>query len=123
MVRREPGLADQTLDPGSRIEDPCLGAPIPVEALLDAAAAKRAVVEALAAQGEPTLRQREAAVRSEGEAMGVARALLKMLAGRGLAVSDEQRQEILSCRDLDRLERGIERAFEATSATEVLAEE
>ena len=40
------------LDPGFRIEDPCLAAPLPVAGLLDAALAHQAVVEALDARNE-----------------------------------------------------------------------
>ncbi len=43
------------LDRASSIEDPCLVAPLAVAALLDAAAASKAVVEAMAASGDPTL--------------------------------------------------------------------
>jgi hypothetical protein len=48
------------LDRASSIEDPCLVAPLAVAALLDAAAASKAVVEAMAASGDPTLLKREA---------------------------------------------------------------
>ena len=102
------------LDAGSRIEDPCLGAPLPVAALLDAAAIHRAVVEALAAQGNPEIQKLQA--RREAEA------ILKVLEARGVAVSEAQRQEILACHDLDRLDRWIRRAALAASADEVLAD-
>lgn len=110
----------------SSIEDPCLTVPLKVAALLDAAAANQAVVEALAAQGDPTIREREAAARSEGESRGVARgksmAILQFLEARGLAVSPSQREEILRCGDLDRLDLWARRAALASSAAEVLAE-
>jgi hypothetical protein len=52
----------------ARIEDPCLVAPLAVAALLDAAVADNAVVEAMAAKGNPALRRREAAAKAEAEA-------------------------------------------------------
>jgi hypothetical protein len=120
------------LAPGSRIEDPCLAIPLEVSALLDAAAADNAVVEALAAKGNPAIRKREAAASRTGEAAGEARgearglakgraeAILSVLEARGLAVSAEQRQEILGCADLARLDRWLRRAALAVSTEDVI---
>ena len=105
------------LDAASRIEDPCLGASLPVAALLDAAVVHRAVVEALVAQGNPEIQ----ALEAEAQARGEAEAVLKVLEARGAAVSEAQRQEILACRDLDRLDRWLRRAALAASAEEVLS--
>ncbi len=102
------------LDTGSRIEDPCLAASLAVAALLDAAAADNAVVEALVAKGNPEIRRREATVAAE--------AILSVLEARGIAVSADERQEILDCRDRDRLNRWLRRAVVATSASEVTSE-
>jgi hypothetical protein len=114
------------LDAGSQIEDPCLGAPLPVAALLDAAVIHRAVIEALAAQGNPEILQREAAAEARGEVRGEARgaaaAVLKVLQARGVAVSEAQRQEILACHDLDRLDYWLNRALSVSSVEEVLAD-
>jgi hypothetical protein len=106
----------------SQIEDPCLKVPLQVAALLDAAAADQAVVEALAAQGDPTLRRREAAARSEGEALGRSKTILQVLEARGIAVSPSQLEEILHCDNLERLDRWARRAALASSAAEVLAD-
>jgi len=106
------------LDAGSRIEDPCFVAPLPVAALLDAAVVHRAVVEALVAQGNPEIQTLEA----EAQARGEAEAVLKVLEARGVAVSKAQRQEILACHDLDRLDRWLRRAALAASAGEVLSD-
>jgi hypothetical protein len=106
------------LDMSSRIEDPCLVAPLSVAALLDAAAADNAVVEALVAKGNPALRKREAAA----EAKGIAEAILKILETRGIAMSAPQRQEVLGCRDLDQLDRWLRRAALASSADEITPE-
>lgn len=118
------------LDPDSRIEDPCLVTPFSVAALLDAAMADNAVVEALAAKDNPAIRRREAAAEARGEAKGraegrvegVAGAILKFLDARGVSVSSAQREEILRCQDADRLDRWLRRAAVASSAGEVTSE-
>lgn len=102
------------LDRSAHIEDPCLKVPLPVAALLDAAAANQAVVEALAAQGDPTIRRREAAAK--------AKTILLFLEARGIAVSPSEQEEILRCDDLDVLDRWARRAALAVSAAEVLTE-
>jgi hypothetical protein len=106
------------LDRGSQIEDSCLAAPLAVAALIDAAAADIAVVKGLAAQGNPELQRREA----EAEARGEARSILKFLQARGIVVSEAQRQEILGCHDLDRLDRWLARAAVASSTDELILE-
>jgi len=106
----------QPLGPASRIEDPCLAKPLAIAALLDAAAADDAVIEALAAKGNPALRRRE----SQAKAEGMATSILRVLQARGIAVSPEQRQEILRCADLDQLSRWLDRAVLAATADEAL---
>jgi len=101
------------LEEGSRIEDVCLATPLPAKALLDAALVRRAVVQALESQGEPAIQELKAAVKAES--------ILKVLEGRGIAVSSVQRGEILGCTDLERLDRWLLRAGVATSADEVMA--
>jgi hypothetical protein len=103
------------LEEGSQIEDPCLATPLPVKALLDAALVPRAVVQALESQGEPAIEELKAAA----EARGVARSILNILDARGIAVSSGQREEILGCTNLERLDRWLLRAGVATSADEV----
>lgn len=110
------------LDRASSIEDPCLVRPLSVAALLDAAAADNAVVEALSAKGNPALQEREAAARAEGRSAGKADAILMILEARGVAVSPSQQQEILECSDSDRLDRWLRRAAFASSADEVTSE-
>src|SRR3954471_2813140 len=114
------------LGPDTRIEDACLVTPLQVAALLDAAKADYAVVEALAAKGSPAIRERDAAMkaegRAEGQAKGVAASVLKVLEARGIPVNATQRQEILGCQDLDRLDRWLSRAAVASSAGEVTSE-
>jgi hypothetical protein len=110
------------LEAGSRIEDPCLVTPLRVAALLDAAVADYAVVEALAAKGSPAIRDRDAAAKAAGKAEGRAEDILGVLEARGISVSAAQRQEILRCQDLDRLGRWLRRAALASSADEVTSE-
>lgn len=110
------------LAPVSRIADPCLVKPLPITALVDAAAADNAVVEALAAKGNPELRRREAAAKAEGKAEAKAEALLEILAARAIAASPAQRRKILHCRSLAQLDRWFSRALVAASAGEILAE-
>ncbi|MFF1700486.1 ATP-binding protein [Streptomyces sp. NPDC058252] len=47
---------------------------------------------------------------------------LRVLDRGGIAVSDEDRERIASCDDLDTLDRRLDRAITATSASEVFAE-
>jgi hypothetical protein len=118
-----PGSAKwQALDPGARIEDRCLVKPLEIAALLDAAAADNAVVEALAAKGNPALQKREAAAKAEGKLEGRAEDILKALAARGIAVSAAQRRKISGCNSLARLDLWFDRALMASTADEVLAE-
>lgn len=104
------------LGPTFQIEDPCLAKPLTVAALLDATAADDAVIEALAAKDNPALRRREAAA----EAQGIAKSILRVLETRGIAVSPDQREQILGCADLDRLSQWLDRAVLAASADETL---
>lgn len=99
------------LDRTSSIEDPCFVRPLSVAALLDAAAADNAVIEALSAKGNLALQEREAAARAEGKAD----AILMVLEARGVAVSPSQRQEILECSDSERLDQWLRRAAFASS--------
>jgi hypothetical protein len=106
------------LETDSRIEDPCLAAPLAVAALLDAAAADRSVVEALAAKDSPAILERDAVAR----ARGVADSILMILEERDIPMSMAQRQEIVSSHDRDRLSRWLRKAVSASSAEEVTSE-
>jgi hypothetical protein len=114
------------LERASSISDPCLVKPLSMTALLDAAAADNAVVEAMIAKGNPVLQEREAIAEARGQARGLARgkadAILQFLEVRGVAVSPAQRQRILECSDPDRLDGWLRRAALASSADEVMAE-
>jgi len=56
---------------------------------------------------------------AEGEAKGWARTILRVLAARGLEVSDKVREQVLSCTDTGQLETWADRAATATSVEEV----
>jgi hypothetical protein len=57
-------------------------------------------------------------LRNEGEAQSV----LKVLATRGVPVSEELRDRILACRDSATLDRWLSSALTATSAADVVGE-
>ena len=105
------------LDVESHIEDRCLATPLKVAALLDAAEADNAVAEGLIAKGNPTILKFGATAKAKG----IAESILKFLEARGIAMSSAQREEILGCTDLERLDRWLLRAGVATAADEVLA--
>ncbi|MFI1091214.1 hypothetical protein [Streptomyces sp. NPDC020917] len=56
----------------------------------------------------------------EGQAAGLAQAVLQMLAHRGITVSDETRERITGCHDIDTLNRWVDEAFTVTGAEELL---
>lgn len=57
--------------------------------------------------------------RAEGEADGEAKALLRVLAARRIAVSDDARDRIMGCTDIDQLERWLDRAVSVSSVEEL----
>ncbi|MBC6456728.1 hypothetical protein [Actinomadura sp. HBU206391] len=61
----------------------------------------------------------EAQGEARGEARGEAKALLSFLEARHLTVSDEARERIISCTDLDQLETWIQRAATVDSVEEL----
>ena len=61
--------------------------------------------------------------RDEGRAEGQAKSLLRMLDMRGVDIPDEARDKITDCRDTELLDQWFSRAFVATSAEEIFADE
>jgi hypothetical protein len=59
---------------------------------------------------------------ARAEARGEARAVLTLLAARGLTMTEDVRARILSCTDLATLDRWVARAAAAVTAEEVIAE-
>jgi len=109
----------RTLDPLSSIEDRCLVQPLPVAALLEAAAADDTVASALAAKDNAVIRQLRDQSREEGESLGKAKALLAVLESRGLEVNAEIRRKVLACTAPDTLDRWLSRVARASSVGEV----
>ncbi|WP_407660087.1 Rpn family recombination-promoting nuclease/putative transposase [Hyalangium gracile] len=58
--------------------------------------------------------------KAEGEAKGKAESVLRILAARGIPVDEQSRQRILSCKDLETLDRWFDEALKATSLADVL---
>jgi predicted transposase YdaD len=56
---------------------------------------------------------------TEGQARGRAEDVLRILAARGIAVDEEARQRILSCRDLATLDQWFDRALNATNLSDL----
>jgi PD-(D/E)XK nuclease family transposase len=71
--------------------------------------------------GEAKWAEGEAAGFAKGETAGQVRAILALLAARGIAVSSETRARIEACKDAATLDRWITRAATAGSAEEVIA--
>ena len=57
--------------------------------------------------------------KAEGKAEGLTKSLMTFLTARGFEVSEEVRNTIVSCRELDQLEKWIRRAATANSIDEV----
>jgi hypothetical protein len=113
------------------LEDPTLAQPIPIRAMLDAAAAKRAVAAAVWAQdpwllerkqelSQQSLEQGRQQGRQQGLEQGQHVSLLLMLEGRGLRPNAEQRATIESCTDPERLQRWLRAAGCVASIAELL---
>ena len=58
----------------------------------------------------------------QGKAEGMAEMLLEILKFRGLKPTEAERQTILTCRDLQQVERWSQRVFQAESFQELLAD-
>ncbi|MEV4112009.1 hypothetical protein [Nonomuraea sp. NPDC049695] len=59
--------------------------------------------------------------RAEGEARGEAKSVLKVLKGRGIAVSDQVQERIMACQDVATLDAWLLRALAVESAEELFA--
>jgi Putative restriction endonuclease len=106
---REAGIW-QALIPGTNIEDACLAEPVPVRALLDAAAADEAVARALVARRHPVITEFGHSQKLEAK-LGSLRIALEE---RGLEPDAQQRVRIEACTDLDTLDRWLRWAMTAT---------
>jgi hypothetical protein len=105
------------LAPGHVIADPALSLPIPVEALIDAAASDDAAARALLAKQNRVLNR----VLDEREARTTRKHILRILDHRKIALDAAQRARIEACNDLETLERWHIRATEVRDAAELEA--
>lgn len=110
------------LDPDGHIEDPALGAPLPIGDLVHAAKADDSMARALIAKRNPVIEAVRAQDRAEGKAKGKAEALVDVLALRNLSVDDAVRARILGEQDLARLQRWLSRAMTCATVAELFAE-
>jgi hypothetical protein len=99
------------LAPGAVLEDPCLAEPVPVRALLDAAAADEAVARALVARRHPVIEEFGHSQKLEAK-LGSLRIVLDQ---RGLEPDAAQRARLQACTDLDMLDQWLRRAITATN--------
>jgi hypothetical protein len=94
-----------------------------LEAMMTTAEYEKTLVEKIHDQG---IAEGKAEGITEGEARGKAegeaRAVLRLLDARGLALSQEQRQQVTSCTDAAQLDRWLDRAITAGTVAEVFAD-
>ena len=102
------------------IDDPALVMPLPIYDLVKAASADDAVARALLAKNNPVLVEAMTSARAEGKAEGKADAVLAVLEGRGLAMSEAERERIAACRDDEALSSWLVRAGTCASVGEML---
>jgi hypothetical protein len=97
------------------LEDPTLAHPMPLRAILDPDAARRAVTVAVWAKNDPWIRERK-----QGFRKGLQDSLLVILESRGLHPTDEQRATIESCSDPERIQRWLAAAVRVHSVADLL---
>jgi Uma2 family endonuclease len=105
------------LDLAGSIEDPTLAVALPLDALVRAAKADDAMARALLAKRNPVL---VAAIES-GRAEGKAQLIVRVLVNRGFSPTDAERNRLLAERDLERLDRWLDRALTCAAVGDVLA--
>jgi len=69
----------------------------------------------------PTFERGDANGEARGEIRGEAKSVLKILVARSIEVTDEVRERILSCTDVDQLDIWINRALTATTADDLFS--
>jgi hypothetical protein len=69
-----------------------------------------------------TMRKSFAEGEAKGQVRGRAKAIVRFLAARGLTVTQEQRDRIFACTDLDTLSRWVDKAATVASTDELFAE-
>lgn len=90
-----PSLHDWViLDPSGTIEDRMLATPLPVRALLDRAAANRAVVQGLKAKQDPAILEIEQAGVERGLDQGIAQAIVTLCTALDIPLDGERRAHL-----------------------------
>lgn len=69
--------------------------------------------------GSPLLERTQRESEARGEARGKAQDVLKLLASRGVGLTDELRERVESCTDIDQLDAWFDRALAASTAGDV----
>ena len=105
----------EVLDMDSAIEDRCLSRPLPVRALLEAAAGDMAVAQGLIERGNPAIEEYAQA----REARAYRKALHRVLARRELVLDAQQRARVDACEDPELLDRWLAEAATAKHADEI----
>ncbi|MGE5786424.1 MAG: Uma2 family endonuclease [Myxococcales bacterium] len=106
----------QMLATGGRITDVSFAVALPIETLVSTSSADDAVAAALVAKGNPIIEHTVAKGRREGQVQ----LILGVLRARGLPVSDELRQQIVACGDIEKLTKLLEASLTAQSADALL---
>jgi len=120
-----PGEPVRTLGPGEQLSAPgVLRNPVPVEALYDREAGHRAILRnLLQRQGYEDLDQVRSEGRAQGRAEGLTMAILTILRGRGIPVSDDTERRIRACTDTGRLADWLLAAAGADRAERIFGDE
>lgn len=115
----QPGEKMRIANPGEQlVASGILANPVPVEALYDREAANRVIFRnLLERQGYASLDE----VRAEGEIEGLRKAIVAVLAGRGLAPGDDLRTALSNADDPAALESALRLAATTSAADEILA--
>lgn len=118
----EPGAWTE-LDPAGHIEDPALAVPLPIAEMLHARRTDDAVARALIARRHPVLEayfaEHRKEARAEGRVLGLATAVLELLAEREVLVGDTERARILGEQDPTVLRRWCKQTATCTEVAEL----
>ena len=110
------------LDAAGHIVDPALAVPLPIETLIHSVKTDDAVARALDAKHNPVIETIRAEGKLEGKAEGLARAVITLLATRGLSLGPAERDRILGERDLAQLERWLVQSMSCATPDELFPE-
>jgi hypothetical protein len=120
----EPGKGMRLARPGDQLVAPgTLQNPVPVEALYDRRAAHEVTLRnLLQRQGYRDLDEVRGEGREEGKTLATAKAILTVLAARGIELDEASSARLSACRETETLERWLARAVTATELDDVFAD-